>query len=29
MDVEVDWERDILVNNRTAGADTLIYENFL
>lgn len=28
MDVEVDWERDILVNNRAAGADTLIYENF-
>ena len=28
MDVEVDREREILVNNRTAGADTLIYENF-
>lgn len=28
MDVEVDWDRAVLVNNRTATADTLIYENF-
>ena len=28
MDVEVDWEHEILVNNRTATAETLIYENF-
>ena len=28
MDVEVDKEREILVNNRAAEADTLIYDNF-
>lgn len=28
MDVEVDWEHEVLVNNRTATPDTLIYENF-
>ncbi len=28
MDVEVDMEHEILVNNRTAGMDTLLYENF-
>lgn len=28
MDVEVDMEHEILVNNRTATFDTLIYENF-
>lgn len=28
MDVEVDYEHDILVNNRVATVDTLIYENF-
>lgn len=28
MDVEVDWEHEVMVNNRTATPDTLIYENF-
>ncbi len=28
MDVEVDMEKDILVNNREADFDTLVYENF-
>ena len=28
MDVEVDTEKDILVNNREADFDTLVYENF-
>ena len=28
MDVEVDMEHDILVNNRVANMDTLLYENF-
>jgi len=28
MDVEVDLDRDILVNNREADFDTLVYENF-
>ena len=28
MDVEVDDEKEILVNNRLADADTLVYENF-
>uniref|UniRef100_UPI0040563A75 cell division protein FtsA n=1 Tax=Agathobacter sp. TaxID=2021311 RepID=UPI0040563A75 len=28
MDVEVDTDREILVNNRSAGFDTLVYENF-
>lgn len=28
MDVEVDEEKEILVNNRLADADTLVYENF-
>ncbi len=28
MDVEVDKDRDILVNNREADFDTLVYENF-
>ena len=28
MDVEVDMEHEILVNNRAAGMDTLLYENF-
>ncbi len=28
MDVEVDMDRDILVNNRPADFDTLVYENF-
>lgn len=28
MDVEVDTDRDILVNNRPADFDTLVYENF-
>ncbi len=28
MDVEVDPEQEILVNNREAGLDTLVYENF-
>lgn len=28
MDVEVDLDRDILVNNRPADFDTLVYENF-
>lgn len=28
MDVEVDMEHEIVVNNRTATMDTLIYENF-
>lgn len=28
MDVEVDLDREILVNNRTATLETLIYENF-
>ena len=28
MDVEVDSDRDILVNNRIADFDTLVYENF-
>ncbi len=28
MDVEVDMDRDIMVNNRVADLDTLIYENF-
>ena len=28
MDVEVDTDRDILVNNREADLDTLVYENF-
>lgn len=28
MDVEVDLDRDILVNNRSATLETLIYENF-
>ena len=28
MDVEVDMDRDILVNNREADFDTLVYENF-
>ena len=28
MDVEVDMDRDILVNNRVADFDTLVYENF-
>lgn len=29
MGVEVDWEHEVLVNNRIATADTLIYENFI
>ncbi len=28
MDVEIDYERDILVNNRDADENTLVYENF-
>lgn len=28
MDVELDMDHEILVNNRTAGLDTLVYENF-
>ena len=28
MDVEIDMDRDILVNNRPADLDTLVYENF-
>ncbi len=28
MDVEIDMDRDILVNNREADFDTLVYENF-
>lgn len=28
MDVEVDWEHEVMVNNRVATPDTLIYENF-
>ncbi|MCD7709003.1 MAG: rod shape-determining protein [Clostridiales bacterium] len=28
MDVEVDMDRDILVNNRPAELDTMVYENF-
>ncbi len=28
MDVELDMEREILVNNRSADLDTLVYENF-
>lgn len=28
MDVEIDADRDILVNNRAADFDTLVYENF-
>ena len=28
MDVEIDKNQEILVNNRTASLDTLVYENF-
>lgn len=28
MDVEIDMDREILVNNRVANMDTLVYENF-
>ena len=28
MDVEIDTDQEILVNNREAGLDTLVYENF-